>query len=58
MYRQYLEDDLSTEARLASMSTSLTDLAGQLQSLTVESEQRRTSGAVAPQKGWAKASTG
>ena len=58
MYRQYLEDDLSTESRLATMSTALTDLAVQFQSLTEESESRRTSGAVAPQKGWAQASSG
>ena len=55
MYRQYLEDDLSTEARLASMSKSLSGLAGQLQSLTEESEQRRSGEAPS---GWAQASTG
>ena len=48
MYRQYLEDDLSTDAKLASMSKSFFELAGQLQSLTEEKEteekERRLSG--------------
>jgi DNA-binding response OmpR family regulator len=42
MYRQYLEDDLSTDAKLASMSKSFFELAGQLQSLTEEKERRRS----------------
>ena len=58
MYRQYLEDDLSTETRLATMSKSLTELAAQLQSLTEESELRRSGEAATPQGSWPQASTG
>jgi YesN/AraC family two-component response regulator len=42
MYRQYLEDDLSNDAKLAAMSKSFFELAGQLQSLTEEKERRRS----------------
>ena len=58
MYRQYLEDDLGTEARLATMSKSLTDLADQFQSLTEESESRRSGEGTTPPGGWAQASPG
>ena len=42
MYRQYLEDYLSTDAKLASISKSFLELAGQLQSLTEEKDLRRS----------------
>jgi len=42
MYRQYLEYDLSTDAKLASISKSFLELAGQLQSLTEEKDLRRS----------------
>ena len=42
MYRQYLEYDLSTDAKLASISKSFLELAVQLQSLTEEKDLRRS----------------
>ena len=42
MYRQYLEDYLSIDAKLASISKSFLELAGQLQSLTEEKDLRRS----------------
>jgi DNA-binding response OmpR family regulator len=58
MYRQYLEDDLSTDAKLASMAKSFFELAGQLHSLTEEKERRRSGEGVISQPGWPKSSSG